>query len=85
MPAWFPRERVQIAFTYAALNDLDVLTGDIGNAYLQNPSTEKKYTILTDDFGPEYQGCIALAICAAYGLKSAGADFAITCVIACLT
>ena len=43
------RESVRIAFTYAALLGLDVLAGDIQNAYLQALSSEKLYTIA----GPE--------------------------------
>ena len=31
------RESVRIALTYAALNKLDVISGDICNAYLQAP------------------------------------------------
>ena len=37
------RESVRIAFLLAALNDLDILTGDIGNAYLNAPTQEKIY------------------------------------------
>ena len=33
------RESVRIAFTYAALNVLDVFAADIRNAYLQAPSS----------------------------------------------
>ena len=33
------RESVRIAFTYAALNGLDVFAADIQNAYLQAPSS----------------------------------------------
>ena len=39
------QESVSIAFTYAALNDLDVCASDILNAYLQVPASEKYYTI----------------------------------------
>ena len=39
------RESVRIAFTYAALNDLDIFAGDIQNAYLQAPSSRKDYII----------------------------------------
>ena len=35
------RESVQIAFLLAALNGMDMLTGDIGNAYLNTPTQEK--------------------------------------------
>ena len=69
------RESVRIAFTYAALNDLDVWVGDVQNAYLQAPCSEKYYTVLGPEFGSEYKGRKALIIRAAYGLKNAGADF----------
>jgi len=39
------RDSVQIAFTYAAMNDLEVCAADIQNAYLQAPSSEKHYII----------------------------------------
>ena len=38
-------EIVQIAFTYAALNGLNVCAGDIKSAYLQAPSSKKHYII----------------------------------------
>ena len=38
------RESVRIAFTYAALNGLDVFVADIRNAFLQTPSSRKDYT-----------------------------------------
>ena len=39
------RESVRIALTIAALNDLEVKTSDIENAYLTAPTEEKLYTI----------------------------------------
>ena len=50
------RESVQIALTYAALNDLDVFTADIWNAYLQAPSSQKGYIICGPEFGVEKIG-----------------------------
>ena len=35
------RDSVRIAFLVAALNDLDILATDIGNAYLNAPCREK--------------------------------------------
>ena len=35
------RESVRIAFLIAALNNLDILAGDIQNAYLNAPTSEK--------------------------------------------
>ena len=37
------RESVRIAFTYAALNGVEVMAADILNTYLQAPSSEKYY------------------------------------------
>ena len=37
------RESVRIAFLLDALNDIDMLTCDIGNAYLNAYTTEKIY------------------------------------------
>eukprot|EP00957_Ditylum_brightwellii_P020340 1534849-Ditylum_brightwellii.AAC.1 len=49
-------ENVRIAFTYAALNKLDVCTADIQNAYLQAPSSRKGYIICGPEFGLENVG-----------------------------
>ena len=69
------RESVRIEFTYAALNELDIMAADIGNAYLQAPTSSKYYTKLGPEFGPDYEGCIAYIVQAVYGLKEARADF----------
>ncbi|KAI2508430.1 Reverse transcriptase (RNA-dependent DNA polymerase) [Fragilaria crotonensis] len=39
------RNSIRIAFTLAALNDLDVLSANVQGAYLNAPSKEKVYTI----------------------------------------
>jgi hypothetical protein len=46
-------ESVRIAFTIAALNDMDVLCADIGNAYLNAPCQEKCMTWTEDEFRAE--------------------------------
>ena len=69
------RESVQIAFTYAALNGLEVCAADIRNAYLQAPSSCKDYIICGCEFGLENIGKVALIHRALYGGKSAGRDF----------
>ena len=69
------RESVRIAFTYAALNDVDVFAADIRNAYLQAPSSQKDYIICGPEFGLENVGRVALIHRALYGGKSAGRDF----------
>ena len=68
------RESVRIALTLAALNDLEVKSADIKNAYLTAPVTEKIWTILGPEFG-EDAGKKAIIVRALYGLKSAGAAF----------
>ena len=66
---------MRIAFTYAALNGVDVFAADIRNAYLQAPSSQKDYTICGPEFGLENIGRVALIHRALYGGKSAGRDF----------
>ena len=67
------RDSVRLAFLIAALNDLDLLAADIGNAYLNAPTKEKVYTVCGLDFGQQYIGRIAVIVKALYGLKSSGA------------
>ena len=69
------RESVRIAFTYAALNGLDICAGDIRNAYLQAPSSRKDYIVCGPEFGLENVGRVALIHRALYGGKTAGRDF----------
>ena len=69
------RESVRIAFTYAALNDLDIFAGDIRNAYLRALSSQKDYIICGPEFGLENIGRTALIHRALYGGKIAGRDF----------
>ena len=47
------RESVRIALTLAALNDLDVKTADIENAYLTAPVSEKIWCYLGPEFGDD--------------------------------
>ena len=53
-------ESVQIAFTYAAQNGLEVFAADIWNAYLQAPSSRKDFIICGPEFGLENVGRVAL-------------------------
>ena len=69
------RESVRIAFTYAALNDLDVCMADIRNAYLQSPTSQKHYIICGPEFGMENVGKVAIMHRAVYGGKTSGRDF----------
>ena len=68
------RETVRIALMLAALNDLQVKVGDVLNAYITAPVTEKVWTVLGPEFGQD-AGKSAVIVRALYGLKSAGAAF----------
>ena len=45
----------------AALNDVDIKVGDIGNAYLNAKKRERCHVVIIDSylFGPSYVGRIA--------------------------
>jgi hypothetical protein len=67
------RDSVRLAFLIAAMNDLDLLSADIGNAYLNAYTKEKVHTECGLEFGHEFVGQTAIIVCALYGLKSSGA------------
>jgi hypothetical protein len=68
------RDYVRIAFTLSALNDLDVMMGDIENSYVTAPIKEKVWTLIGPEFG-EDAGKRALIVKVLYGLKSDGVAF----------
>lgn len=68
------RDSVRICFLIAALNDLDILGGDIENEYITAPCREKCWTIAGKEFG-SLQGKPMIIVKALYGLKSSGAAF----------
>ena len=68
------RETVRIALMIAAPSDLMVKLGNILNAYVKAPVTEKVWTILGPEFSKDVRN-IAVIVRALYGLKSAGAVF----------
>ena len=68
------REKSRIAMIIPALNDLEAKSGDISNAYIQAPVTEKMWTPLGPEFGKDARKT-AVIVRALYGLKSAGAAF----------
>jgi hypothetical protein len=69
------RDSMRIAFTYAALNGVDVCAADIKNAYLQAPSSCKDYITCGPEVGLKDVGKVALIHCALYGEKLAGRGF----------
>ena len=66
------RDIIRIAFLVAALNDLDIIAANIGNAYLNAPCREKIWTMAGPEFSTDC-GAIFLVTRALYGLKSPGA------------
>ena len=68
------RDSVRICLTIAALNDLDILSADIENAYLTAPCREKVWLRGGLEFG-KLHGKILIVRQALYGLKSSGASF----------
>ncbi len=50
------RESVRIDFLITALNELEVKSFDIGNAYLNAPAQEKVYTTAGPKFGADKIG-----------------------------
>ena len=67
-------ESVCIALTIAALNNLEVKTSNIMNAYLTAPVSEKIWCTLGPKWGAD-TGKKAIVVRALYGLKSADAAF----------
>ena len=74
------QDSVRIILLVAALNELEVLSRDVQNAYLTAPNREKVWIRAGPEFGlvPGYGylvGRILIITKALYGLKSAGASF----------
>jgi hypothetical protein len=66
------RDSVRLAFLIAALNDLEILSADVQNVYLNAPTKEKIYTIAGPEFGQGKEGRPVMIIRALYGLRSSG-------------
>ena len=66
-------DSVRIMFLIAALYDLNILSADVQNAYLNAPTKERVYTIAGLEFGSENVGKRVLIVRALYGLRSSGA------------
>ena len=68
------RESVRLAFLAAALNDLNILSADIQNAYLEAQTCEKLWAWAGKEFGSN-EGRPMKIVRALYGLKSSGKMF----------
>jgi hypothetical protein len=69
------RDSVRIAFLLAALNEVEIKTIDIENAYLNAKAREKVYTTAGPEFRPDKQGRPVIIERALYGLKMSGATW----------
>lgn len=69
------RDSVRLFFLLAALNDLEVMSADIQNAYLTAPAMEHHWTRAGPEFGEEYLGRPCKIVRALYGLRSSGKAF----------
>ena len=70
------RDSVRIMFLIAALNGLNILSTDVGNAYLNAECREKVHVKCGKElFGIENEGKYAVIARALYGLKSSGASW----------
>ncbi|MGH7955002.1 MAG: reverse transcriptase domain-containing protein, partial [Gloeomargaritales cyanobacterium] len=65
---------VRLLFLIAAINKLDVLSADIGNAFVNAYTSEKIYTRAGPEFG-EHVGKLVEIIKALYGLKTSARQF----------
>ena len=65
---------MRLALLIGELNGLDVMVGDIGNAYLTSNTREKVGFVAGPEFG-EREGHTLIIIKALYGLRSSGARF----------
>jgi hypothetical protein len=72
------RDSIRIAFTVAALNDLEVLSADVSGAYLNAKAAEKVYTTAGTEFGPDKAGCPVVITRALHGLRSSEKAWQIT-------
>ena len=68
------RDSVRLAFLIMALNDIDILSVDLENAYLNAPCREKIWFEGSIECG-EDQGKVCVIVQLLYGLKSVGAAF----------
>jgi hypothetical protein len=56
------RDNVHIGFLLAALNGLNIICGDIQNAYLNAPTSEKVWFKVGPEWGEQHEGKTVLFI-----------------------
>ena len=65
---------MRLALLIGELNGLNIMVGNIGNAYLEAKTKEKVYFIAGKEFGP-LEGHTLIIFKALYGLRTSGAHF----------
>jgi hypothetical protein len=68
------RDTVRIGFLMAALNNLDILAGDIQNVFLEAPTKEKIFFYAGEEWKSD-KGKVVIVVRALYGLKSSALQF----------
>jgi hypothetical protein len=65
---------MHLAFLIAALNDLEILSADVQNAFLNSPTKEKIYTIMGPEFseGKEGWSVMTYGLCTVCGQATRG-------------
>ena len=66
---------VRLLDVIAHRDKLRILTGDIGNAFIQAPTKEKVYTVCKGKEWGEYKDCVAIIKKALYGLTTSAAQW----------
>jgi hypothetical protein len=66
-------DSVRLAFLIAALNDLETLSADVQNAYLNAPTKERIYMTAGPEYGQGKEGRLVMIVRGLYGLRSSGA------------
>ena len=69
------RESEWIAFVYVALNALEICATDVKSAYLQAPTSEKRYGVCGEEATLEYRGFYGIIKRALYCGNYAGIDY----------
>ena len=67
-------DNIWLAFLIAALNELDVMACDIGNAYINAPY-KKKICFKEGEECGDHQGTVMILVRSIYGLKTSGASW----------
>ncbi len=69
------RDSVKIAFLITALNNIDIMACNVGNAYLNAPCREWIWFVAGAECGENYKGMVCKLVRALYGLRSSGAPW----------